>query len=99
MKLVTIESKAKNDDVANFLKTQRNLYNYWIGGYDLAKKFSFTWIEPGSPFEYTNWSANEPNNANNNEDCVHIVHQPHLQQFFTWNDHRCAELFDFICEI
>ncbi|XP_038109602.1 lectin subunit alpha [Culex quinquefasciatus] len=100
MQLVTIESKAKNDEVATFINTTEsyNKYNYWIGGSDLAQKFSFKWLATGKPFEYTNWSANEPNNANNNEDCVHIVHQPQLRQFWTWNDHRCSKELDFLCE-
>uniref|UniRef100_A0A8C0J0M3 C-type lectin domain-containing protein n=1 Tax=Chelonoidis abingdonii TaxID=106734 RepID=A0A8C0J0M3_CHEAB len=56
----------------------------------LDKKFS--WID-GTPINYVAWSPNEPNFANNDENCV--VMYTHTG---TWNDLNCGAPNSFICE-
>jgi hypothetical protein len=59
----------------------------WIGGNDMVTEMSFVW-EDGTPFTFTNWATNEPNNANNNfqEDCV-IIAGARVDK--KWDDRPC----------
>ena len=72
----------------------------WIGGQ--RKGNSFQWID-GSPFNFSNWYSkhNDPNNMNNNENCVEVYSNKgqDLNGFDKkWNDHPCYELKNFVCK-
>lgn len=68
---------------------------FWLSGTDLADEGRFSWFTTGKVFQYTNWQANQPDNAQGNEHCVHIRGNP---TNYTWNDWPCQGLNYFICE-
>ena len=60
--LVTINSPAEQKFVQGivFVNGKRNCY--WLGGYQsLTKGDKWYWVD-GSPFEYTNWAVEQPDN-------------------------------------
>jgi hypothetical protein len=89
--LVTITSAAENLFVSSLLpdqNTQPNPY-YWMGAYQSPSEFepggggadaNWHWIT-GEAWDWTNWDGGEPNNANGNEERVHI-------SFFSTGDGR-----------
>ncbi|XP_073715681.1 macrophage mannose receptor 1 isoform X2 [Misgurnus anguillicaudatus] len=64
---------------------------YYIGmTVELDK--SFSWVD-GSPVVYTAWERNEPNFANNDENCVTVFKSTGL-----WNDINCGYSLPSICK-
>ncbi|XP_032929413.1 macrophage mannose receptor 1-like [Catharus ustulatus] len=64
---------------------------YFIGlRVSLDKKFS--WMD-GTPVTYVAWAPNEPNFANNEENCVVMLSEHGL-----WNDINCGSASKFVCE-
>nr|XP_055053563.1 macrophage mannose receptor 1-like [Misgurnus anguillicaudatus] len=53
---------------------------------------SFSWVD-GSPVVYTAWEQDEPNFANNNENCVTV-----LRSSGFWNDVNCGLSLPSICK-
>ena len=51
---------------------------------DYCNEGQFKWVSDGSNVTYHNWNENEPNNYEENEDCVHISETTNQ-----WNDRRC----------
>ncbi len=62
--LATVTSMAENqfivNHVVNDLVNPSILDQYWLGGQDIGGQWE--WIT-GEPWEYTNWTSGEPNNA------------------------------------
>ena len=54
-----------------------------IGLSDYCHEGEFLWKSDESSLEYTNWRHNEPNDYQDNEDCVQ------LDSSTKWNDLRC----------
>uniref|UniRef100_A0A8C3XBH0 Mannose receptor C-type 1 n=1 Tax=Cyanoderma ruficeps TaxID=181631 RepID=A0A8C3XBH0_9PASS len=54
--------------------------------------FSLSWMD-GTPVTYVAWAPNEPNFANNEENCVVMLSEHGL-----WNDISCSSANKFICE-
>ena len=50
---------------------------------DYCNEGHFTWKSDGNAIEYSNWKQSEPNDYQDNEDCVHLNHNSQ------WNDLRC----------
>ena len=46
-----------------------------------------------------NWKPNEPNNANDGEDCVFAYDYPWDYGTFTWNDGHCDRAFRYVCQV
>lgn len=64
---------------------------YYIGMYVNLDK-SFSWVD-GTPVTYTAWDKNEPNFANNDENCVTIY-----KRMGVWNDINCGLELPSICK-
>ncbi|XP_024910181.1 macrophage mannose receptor 1-like [Cynoglossus semilaevis] len=64
---------------------------YYIGMVINLDK-SFSWLD-GSPVTYTKWENNEPNFANNDENCVTIY-----RNMGYWNDINCGYDLPSICK-
>ena len=66
----------------------------WTGLSDLHREGIWVWIDgrkARNPEVF--WSAGEPNDANNNEDCGEII-----TSFYQINDNNCEKRFQGICE-
>ena len=84
--LATINDLGENDWVystfSSFGGVDRGL---WIGLTDRTTEGSFTWVS-GETSAYRNWAPGEPNNANGNEDYVHMK-APFDNSPGHWNDY------------
>ena len=73
----------------------------WIGLSDKKKEGKFVWLDGTSP-KYLNWADEQPNNENNNQECVELVNGVFwpggLTQTGLWNDYQCHEKLMSICE-
>lgn len=61
---VSFQTAQENTDVKDALYNSAYSpanYTFWIGLSDNASEGNFIWLD-GAPVNYTNWSANEPNN-------------------------------------
>uniref|UniRef100_A0A8B9NY81 MRC1 protein n=1 Tax=Apteryx owenii TaxID=8824 RepID=A0A8B9NY81_APTOW len=65
--------------------------NFYIG-LSVSLDKTFRWMD-GSPVNYVAWAPNEPNFANDDENCVVMY-----AQTGTWNDLSCSSVESFICE-
>ncbi|XP_033731873.1 perlucin-like protein [Pecten maximus] len=90
----------------NFLKQVISKYhaghrsddNYWLGGSDMFVEGDWRWMNSDQRINYTNWYPGEPNNyQNHSEDCVVVYINNHQQ--YRWDDRKCTEKNNFICEI
>ena len=77
--LVTINDAAENQWIAKQFGVNR-----WIG-FDQEQEGNWKWIS-GEPVTYTNWSANEPNNAGNGSAHIEGEDWAHTWGGATWND-------------
>ncbi|XP_067107531.1 macrophage mannose receptor 1 [Osmerus mordax] len=71
--------------------TKESNNQYYIGMIVNLDK-SFSWLD-GSPVAYTSWEHNEPNFANNDENCVTIY-----KNMGFWNDINCGVELPSICK-
>jgi hypothetical protein len=62
----------------------------WIGMSTQNDRGAFDWSD-GTAVAFTNWNDGEPNNVNNNEDCVEVL-------LGLWNDDECNRTRSAICE-
>uniref|UniRef100_A0A663E991 Mannose receptor C-type 1 n=1 Tax=Aquila chrysaetos chrysaetos TaxID=223781 RepID=A0A663E991_AQUCH len=87
--LAVVNSNSERRFLQRALK--ENSRGYFIGlKVSLDKKFS--WID-GTPVTYVAWAPNEPNFANNDENCVVMLSKQGL-----WNDVNCGSSNKFVCE-
>lgn len=68
--------------------------NYWLGGRDDIIEGTWIWASTDQIFKYTDWYPGQPNNYENNEDCLHMYASFNMK----WNDFSCTRLSGFICE-
>ena len=68
----------------------------WIGLHRKSPGGAFTWVD-GSPVDYTNRTAGEPNNAGGNENCVQMQWDPSSPG--RWNDNGDSVLMNSVVEI
>uniref|UniRef100_A0AAR2LBX1 Macrophage mannose receptor 1 n=1 Tax=Pygocentrus nattereri TaxID=42514 RepID=A0AAR2LBX1_PYGNA len=66
--------------------------NQYFIGMTVGLDKSFSWVD-GSPVVYTAWNQNEPNFANNDENCVTIY-----KSMGFWNDINCGVPLPSICK-
>lgn len=70
---------------------------YWIGLNDIATESTWRWIGSGLNATVTHWHPGQPDNDDNNENCVH-TDGTHAG---SWNDAECAvtsHMLYYICE-
>uniref|UniRef100_A0A663E6M4 Macrophage mannose receptor 1-like n=1 Tax=Aquila chrysaetos chrysaetos TaxID=223781 RepID=A0A663E6M4_AQUCH len=89
--LAVIESESEKNFLwkYTFYKDWGN--NFYIG-LSVSLDKTFRWMD-GTPVNYVAWAPNEPNFANNDENCVVMY-----TQTGTWNDLNCGSVELFICE-
>uniref|UniRef100_A0A8C7J8J8 C-type lectin domain-containing protein n=1 Tax=Oncorhynchus kisutch TaxID=8019 RepID=A0A8C7J8J8_ONCKI len=69
-----------------------HLHSTWLGGFDAIKEGTWMWSD-GSRFDYTNWDTDEPNNAGEGEDCLHM----NAASAKLWFDVPCEWKFASLC--
>ncbi|KAL2096797.1 hypothetical protein ACEWY4_006004 [Coilia grayii] len=63
----------------------------WIGG---VQTLANTWYwTDGTPFDYTNWQAWQPDNHGGNEHCIHT----NFVAGGVWNNFPCNQELPFVC--
>ncbi|XP_015472732.1 macrophage mannose receptor 1-like [Parus major] len=89
--LVVIEKESKRRFLWQYMYTKHRGKSYFIG---LVVSFDqrFRWLDD-TPVNYVAWAPNEPNFANNDENCVIMSND-----FGFWKDISCALKNAFICE-
>jgi len=87
--LATINDNRENEWIFN----QARQKSVWIGGNDIATEGQFVWSD-GCSMSYRKWAANQPDNWNSNEDCLHLV----AHQNGKWNDIICSASMRFVCQ-
>uniref|UniRef100_A0A8C8BII7 MRC1 protein n=1 Tax=Otus sunia TaxID=257818 RepID=A0A8C8BII7_9STRI len=89
--LVVIENESKRQFLWKYIYTKLRAESYFIG---LVVSFDqkFSWLDQ-TPVNYVAWAPNEPNFANNDENCVIMS-----KDFGFWKDISCALKNAFICE-
>ena len=88
--LVTIHSEEEQDFVSSIIPVNVDV---WMGGNDLATEGDWVW-EDGKPWGvYTKWRPGEPNNYQDNEDCLLMVEREK-----TWNDKECSAQQSSVCK-
>uniref|UniRef100_A0A673W8U7 Mannose receptor C-type 1 n=1 Tax=Salmo trutta TaxID=8032 RepID=A0A673W8U7_SALTR len=70
----------------------KNINGQYYIGMTVGLDKSFSWLD-GSPVVYTAWDQNEPNFANNDENCVTIY-----KSMGYWNDINCGVELASICK-
>ena len=87
-KLFEPKTEAINNEIAARARKQHDMdlgihgiINPWIGIYYLHDEGRTIFASDNTIVPQNNWDANEPNNVNNGEDCVHLYnHEPRLKE-------------------
>ncbi|XP_053688391.1 C-type lectin 37Da-like [Sabethes cyaneus] len=102
MNLASVKSLVEHTELIRFVeKTDKfsNATRFWIGASDLAEEGVYTWVSNGHLVTFTNWADNEPNNVNDTEHCIEIIHNTYVNRVWQWNDRECRSAIEyFICE-
>ncbi|XP_060601390.1 sushi, nidogen and EGF-like domain-containing protein 1 [Ruditapes philippinarum] len=85
--LVEINNRREN----NFVRDLKDI-RAWIGLNDLTTEGVYVWVSSGNAVGYMKWEEFEPNNQNDNEDCVEMYDSG------LWNDADCTLLMAYVCE-
>ena len=100
--LITITSEEEQRLLQNYIEEtslkKHMTSRIWMGGIraSLANHdASFYWIG-GQKFTYTNWKKGEPNNYNDEENCVAFEFHP--KKSVSWFDHRCDDHLGIMCQ-
>ncbi|XP_033747656.1 deleted in malignant brain tumors 1 protein-like [Pecten maximus] len=87
--LVTIETEAEN----NWLKNNQFVEDHpFIGAYTDDTRTVWRWVSDDSIVRYSDWLPGQPNNLDDNQNCVQFLGSK-------WNDRDCTSYISkFICE-
>ncbi|XP_038629989.1 C-type lectin domain family 4 member E-like [Scyliorhinus canicula] len=92
--LIIINTPEEENSIVEFIKAKKE--DYWIGVTDGAEEGKWKWVD-GSTASYLNWQKDQPDNSQNNEDCV-TISEDIRDGTFGWNDDNCGKDYPFICE-
>ncbi|XP_072923105.1 C-type lectin mannose-binding isoform-like isoform X2 [Hemitrygon akajei] len=94
--LASVTSSEHNTFISKVISTVANTHPLtWIGLNDICKEGIYTWID-GTPYTYSRWGKDQPDDYKENEDCVH-VHYSYQNGVSNWNDLPCEEQHSFVC--
>lgn len=89
--LASILTEDENYWIESMIYEQAGLV-MWTGG--RAKLGTgYEWLD-GEPFVYDNWALGEPNNVNDQEDCICM----YTNNYGYWNDQNCGHTSGRICK-
>ena len=92
-KLFEPKTETINNDIAVRARRDHEIINPWIGIRHLHDENRTVFVSDNTEVAWSYWDANEPNNENDGEDCVHLY-----TYTSRWNDNSCEEYRRFICE-
>ncbi|RLW11503.1 hypothetical protein DV515_00001465, partial [Chloebia gouldiae] len=93
--LAVVNSNSERRFLKRALKENESYWREPIGyfiGLRVSLDKKFIWVD-GTPVTYVAWAPNEPNFANNEENCVVMLSEHGL-----WNDINCGSANNFVCE-
>lgn len=98
--LVTIESADKQNFIYGEFLAGTGSKDYWIGLTDADVENEWRWCNGRKLAMYFNWATGQPNNYNNDQDCVAIRKGPFYDIDYDgeWHDDACTDKKGFICE-
>ena len=98
--LVTIESADKHSFIYGEFLAGTEPKDYWIGLTDADVENEWKWYDGRKLTGYSNWAAGQPNNHNNDQDCVAIRKGNfyNIDYDGEWHDDSCTDKKGFICE-
>ena len=68
----------------------------WLGGQrDPTNGNNFVWSD-GTPWDYSNWAPEQPDDFKGIEDCVHMIDS--TSDPYKWNDKKCSQKRTFVCK-
>lgn len=71
MNLIELRSQQDHDDFhTDVAKEQLNYKKFWIGAVRDSHANVFRWVSDGSELTYANWATGQPDNQNDEENCV-----------------------------
>ena len=80
--------------VNEFVQSQEEHANYYIGVHDKDTEGNFVYESSGNPVEFVHWDENEPSNHGGEENCVEVV----TVKDGKWNDIPCTWKVPFVCQ-
>ncbi|RWS21159.1 low affinity immunoglobulin epsilon Fc receptor-like protein, partial [Leptotrombidium deliense] len=102
--MVSIHSMAENNFLSTLLlsklsnrgsRMRKGSSSFWLGGLQVSQTMNaFAWID-SSDFNFTNYGRNDPNNFDDEEDCVMLV----LRMRGKWWDEHCSARSRQLCQI
>ncbi|XP_060593245.1 perlucin-like protein [Ruditapes philippinarum] len=93
--LVEIEDAAEDNFIISEARRRQN--SYWIGLSDIQEEGTWVWMNskiPLVPGDYTNWESGQPDNDDDDENCVNLEENFNM----LWNDLACHTVQNYICE-
>ncbi|XP_041375135.1 C-type lectin-like [Gigantopelta aegis] len=91
-RLIILDTEEKHTAVREYIKTNIDEAQYWIGLNDRLEESVFLW-ENGNNVNFSMWGLTSPNNEWKTEDCVMLS----VEQNW-WNDVNCNLDYKYICE-
>ena len=58
---------------------------------NLFQEGSWVWIRTGEPIEFSAWRQGQPDNENDNENCLHSI----FKWGYKWNDFPGVNVLDY----
>ncbi|GFN76347.1 collectin-11 [Plakobranchus ocellatus] len=93
--LVEFDDDEEYRFVYDFLHRTGGANTFWTGGNDIEKEGQFVYFNSKKLVpSLTGWSHEQPDNANDNEDCMEI-----RLNYEGFNDWTCDESGKFVCEV
>ncbi|XP_065074019.1 C-type lectin 37Da-like [Ochlerotatus camptorhynchus] len=102
MEMVSVHTRQDHNELVKYIERSDKFSNatrFWLGASDLAEEGVYTWVSSGRLVTFTNWAENEPNDVNNTEHCIEIIHNTYVNRLWEWNDIECRQFQAyFVCE-
>uniref|UniRef100_A0A1B0CL44 Putative c-type lectin n=1 Tax=Lutzomyia longipalpis TaxID=7200 RepID=A0A1B0CL44_LUTLO len=95
--LASIDNEEENKEIMKVIKDtiphELDWWPVWIGGYKYNDGTTWRWISNGEEIRYSNWVSDQPDNWNNQENCLNTRYDGQ------WNDLTCTQTHYFICQV
>jgi len=83
--ITSILTSKENAFIKDLMRRSNEKVGFWLGGNDKNLEGSWEWID-GTPVEFTDWQRGQPNNLNNEQDCMFL-----WLSDYKWHDEACTD--------